>query len=392
MGLVMGVTPLAFGSNEAPTRWMVSTSGVVPSSPATDHLMDRDDACLFQVSVGISSHTYASRGNWFAIAGFEPADIDAVAFRASGGNAAHRSGLVFSLLSDESGWKDGDVLALGAGGTVERVMSEDEIAMAMGVPGAALDLDGLDFDAEGRLVFSLQADVLGTMLGDISRSDVLRMEGPGAISRLYTESDVQFAMDMAAMNAGESSGAIGDVHGVAVSGDDVFVVVQSPSGLDGAVLRLGLDPAIVADELAMRLDGAELDALAAIPDGFDAGAIALNQHTAIPGTSVHGEGHGFTPGGLVLLMMVGDPGPGLETGLAGYGELLVNPVDMWWVSLMPFGAFPSAVADGMGVFSVDFSLPLASQGAAWAGTQGWSFQALDLSNLALSAPFRVQVF
>ena len=45
-----------------------------------------------------------------------------MAFRASGANAAHRSGLVFSLLSDESGWQDGDVLALGLGGTVERVI------------------------------------------------------------------------------------------------------------------------------------------------------------------------------------------------------------------------------------------------------------------------------
>ena len=392
MGLVMGVTPVAFGAGETPTRWMVSTTDVVPTGPATDHLMDRDDACLFQVTVGVSSHTFATRGNWFAMAGFEPADIDAVAFRASGANAAHRSGLVFSLLSDESGWQDGDVLALGLGGTVERVISEDEIAMAMGVPGAALDLAGLDFDAQGRLVFSLQADVPGTMLGDVSRSDVLRMEGPGAISRVYTEGDVQFAMDMAAMDAGESSSAIGDVHGIAVSGDDVFVVVQSPTALDGAVLRLGLAPAFVANEAAMGLDGAELDALAAIPDGFDVGAIALNQHTAIPGTLVHGQGHGFTPGSVVLLMMVGDPGPGLATGLLGFGELLVSPVDMWWVSIMPFGAFPSATTDGMGSFALDFSLPNASQGVAWAGTQGWSFQALDLGNMALCAPFRVQVF
>lgn len=374
-----------------PGRWMVSTTGTVPSSPETDHLMDPDDASLFQVTAGVSSHAYATRGNWFAMAGFVPGDIDGVAFRSTGSLAGHRTGLLFSLLSNEAGFDDGDVLGLALGGAVERVIAEADIAMAMGVPDAALDLDGFDLDAEGRLVFSLQADVAGTMLGDVSRGDVLRMEGPGAISRLFTLDEVQFALDMAAANAGLSSGALGDVHGVAVDGEDVYVVVQSPSALDGAVVRLGLVPAIVADEAAMGLGGAELDALAIVPDAFDVGAIALDQHTTIPGTMVHGEGHGFAPGAPVALMMVGHPGGGYDTGLPGFGDLLVDPNDGFWTAAFPMG-YPIEMADNMGSFQVNFGLPAGSQGAAWAGTSGWSFQALDLSTLALTAPFRVQVF
>lgn len=393
LGLCGLLAPLAPNglAQEAPARWLVSTTGTVPDAPETQGLMDGDDACLFRVEAGMDAFAHATRGNWFAMAGMVPGDIDGVAFRSPGAAAAHRGGLAFSLLSNEGGFLDGDVLGLGFGGALELVVAEADIALALGVPDAALDLDGLDFDGEGRLVFSLQADVAGTMLGDVGRGDVLRMEGPGAVSRVAAADDVQFALDMAAANAGVSSGALGDVHGVAVVGADTFVVVQSPSALDGAILRLGVAPELVLDEAAVGLAGAELDALAAVPNGFDVGAIALSQHTAVPGTAVHGEGHGFTPGAPVLLMMAGAPGPGLDLGVGGFGELLMDPNDAFWLGTFG-GTFPMEVADAMGRFAVDFGLPSASTGAAWAGTTGWSFQAFDLGNQALTAPFRVQVF
>lgn len=393
LGLFGLLTPLAPEglAQEAPARWIVSTTSTVPDTPETQALMDRDDACLFRVTNGEEAFAHATRGNWFAMAGMVPGDIDGVAFRSPGTSAAHREGLVFSLLSNEAGFLDGDVLGLGFGGGLERVVAEEDIALALGVPGAALDLDGLDFDGEGRLVFSLQADITGTMLGDVERGDVLRMEGPGAVSRLATTDDVQFALDMAAASIGVASGALGDVHGIAVVGADLFVVVQSPSSMDGAILRMGVAPKLVMDEAAVGLAGAELDALAALPAGFDVGAIALDQHTAVPGIAVHGEGHGFTPGAPVLLMMAGAPGPGLALGVGGFGELLMDPTDSFWLGAFG-GAFPVEVADGMGRFAVDFGLPGSSVGAAWAGTTGWSFQAFDLGNQSLTAPFRVQVF
>ena len=69
----------------------------------------------------------------------------------------------------------------------------------------------------------------------------------------------------------------------------------------------------------------------------------------------------------------------------------MDPSDSFWLGTLG-GAFPVEVADGMGRFAVDFGLPGASAGGAWAGSDGWSFQAFDLGNMNLTAPFRVQVF
>lgn len=393
-GPLVGLALILLGTSASAQseRWLVSTTSTVPGGAATDALLDKDDACLFQVDVGQSSHTHTTRGNWFAMAGFVPGDIDGLALRGGAALAGHRSSLLFSLLSDEAGFQDGDVLGLGAGGQVEVVVAEADIALALGTPDASLDVDGFDFDAEGRLVFSLQADLSGTMLGDVERGDILRMEGPGAVSLLHSTSDVQFALDMAASLAGVGSGALGDVHGIAIVDGEVCVAVQSPSALDGAVVRVGPSPAIVTNETSMRLSGAELDALAALPSSYAVGSIALSQHTAVPGTLVHGEGHGFTPGAPVIMMMVGDPGPGLDLGVAGYGELMVDPNDGFWSAHYPLTGFPLQIADAGGSFQVDFGLPTGSAGVAWAGTSGWSFQAFDLSTLSLTAPFRVQVF
>ena len=127
LGLFGLLAPLAPSglAQEVPGRWMVSTTGTVPDTPETQALMDRDDACLFQVAAGEDAFTHATRGNWFAMAGMVPGDIDGVAFRSQGGAAAHREGLVFSLLSNEAGFLDGDVLGLGFGGSLEQGTETD---------------------------------------------------------------------------------------------------------------------------------------------------------------------------------------------------------------------------------------------------------------------------
>jgi len=368
----------------SPDRWLVSTT----DNLTVGGLMDQDDACLTQVGPGMTPHTYFGQGNWFAVAGFQPGDIDAVGLLPVGSGDDWRGALAFSLLSNEGGFLDGDVLGIGPGGGVMTLVHEAALAALLGVANASLDVDALDYDSQGRLMFSLQGFLPGTVFGDVENGDILRLEPNGTLSRPFTEADVQAAYDA----TGAGGGTVGDVHGLTVFGQDVFVAVQSPSAVDGTVLRLGANPVIMTPEANLGLGGAELDALTALGGAWDVGAIALDTDVSVPGAFVHAEGHGFTSGAPVLLLMAGLPGFDPGYGLSGFGDVFLDLTDPWFLLSSMTAGLPVVGADVMGSFALDFQLPPGEWGGTWKGGQGWSFQALDLANLSLSAPFRVQLF
>lgn len=384
--LVLGPTLAGVASADAdcPDRWLVSTTD--PLAPMG--LMDHDDACLFQVGPNMPAFTSWTLGHWFALAGFQPSDIDAVGLLPVGLGNDHRAAIAFSLLSNEGGFLDGDVLGIGPGGGLVTLVPEAALSALLGVPTANLDVDAVDYDELGRLVFSLQGDLSGTVFGNVDNGDVLRLEPDGSLSRPYTEADVQAALDQTGM----TSGPIGDVHGVTSYLGDLFVALQGPSDVDGGVLRLGAAPLIVAGDLVLGLGGAELDALTALESGWDLGTIALDTDVSVPGAFVHGEGFGFTPGAPLLLFVAGQPGFEPGYGFGGFGDLFLDPLDPFLLQATAAVGFPVVLADGVGHFSLDFQLPAGVWGGAWMGGQGWSYQALDLMNFALTAPFRVQLF
>lgn len=374
-GLALGLAPLA-AAQEAPAFWVSTTSDV--GSLAADQ-PELTDAGLVRIQTGEAPRPTCFDGHWKALGALLPSDVDALAFDPAGGAlpGGALAGLRFSLLSNQGPWRDGDVLRLAAGGGFELHFSEEQLANELGTPGAAIDLDAISYDEQGRLVFSLQNDLSGTVLGDVADGDVLYRDGLGGIQRRLTEADVQAAYTATS----GSTAAIGDVLGVHIDAQGLWVSVQSPSSADGGVLRA--EGAFeMLNEADLGLGGAELDALAGAP--IQTGPVAWV--SADSSGSMRGRIEGASPGGLLAVLAAGTPG---YQALPGLGAFFVDALDPH-LSTVLAGAGPSLVlADGAGAVDVLFDLPAVGAGPGWDGVSGWSFQVIDMQSAALSAPFRI---
>ncbi len=353
-----------------PETYFVSTSsdaGVLASG-----LPFLEDGDLVSARTDSFPRPLMQSAHWRAVGDLVPSEIDALALEPGAGSFSER--LRFSTLSDVGGFRDGDVLGLAPGGGWRVVTSEDVLASALNTANA-LDLDGFTYDDAGALVFSLQSNIDSGVFGAVSNGDVLRFDG-AQTERLYTESDIDAALSTALGNSASAS----DVHGLDWLASELRVVVQSPSEADGGLLRVGASPALVVGDTDLGLGGAELDAIASAPD--DAPRVEMWFE---PGAT-SGSGTGVVQGpagGLVAI--VPTAGVGFEPALymPGFGAFYLDPFDPSLLS------FPLAVLDGTGRWSASVQLPLAAAGPGWDGLPGFSFQALQLGVLDLSAPLRI---
>ena len=376
--LALGGLSLSAAAQSVPDRWLVTTTSDVTAAG----VVDGSDAALLRVESGQTASTDLGLASWLALAGLRPSDVDAVGLR-PGQPTGHRAALAVSLLSNEGGFLDGDVLGLSAAGGFEVLVAEHELAAALGLPDAAIDVDAFDWDADGQLRFSLQADLAGTSVGDVSNGDVLRLEADGSVSLIFSEEVVQVAMEAAS----GQSGAIGDVHGLTVVGDDTWVVVQGPSAVDGVPLRLGDVPVLATDEASLGLGGAELDGVVALDPSFRRGSLAVDADLTVPGASIVGSGAGFEPLSAVVVVATGSQAPGFPLALGGFGELWLDHMD----PVLATPVWPVVATDASGRFSQSLQLPPGQFGGTWQGSWGWSFQALDLTHLELSPPVRIEL-
>lgn len=341
---------------------------------------DLDDSSIVRVRAGDEPLPWMLEGHWRALADFVPSDVDGFSHR-TGSSAFAAESVAFSLLSNEGGFLDGDVLTLAPGGGVEILLTEDSIATALGAPGAAIDLDAIAFDELGRLVFSLQSDLAGTALGDLSNGDVLMLAEDGP-ERLATEADVEAALEAA---TGSTAG-IGDVHGVTVVDGELWVAVQAPGSVDGGVLALGDNARIVADEAELGLAGEEVDALDCVAGTVD----PLGLWIDAPGAEGVGACRAATPGGAGVLVVSGAAGYESAGYLEGFGAWYVDPTDALLAQQLAGGG-GLVLFDGEGAFETTFTNPGVGGGMGWDGSVGWTFQLLDLTTLQLSAPFRLNL-
>jgi hypothetical protein len=326
-----------------------------------------------------------AEGHWLASAGFAPTDVDALG-RRPGSTPGHYGSLAFSIIANEGGVLDGDVLGLAPGGGVTVLVPESTLVTGLGASGANVDLDALDWDDGGRLLFSLQSDLSGTALGTVQDGDVLRLEADGSVSLSLAEGQV--GAKLAAATG--LSGSIGDVQGVTWSAGELWVAVQSPSAHDGSVLACGAQPAIVADEASLGLGGAELDALLVAVPG-DAGVrLEIRPGSGAPGAPVTAEVSGGSPGGMQLVLISGGAG-WREFGVAvGFGAFALDPLDPYLATWLTGAALPLVMLDAAGAATVDVPLPPAgSEAAGFGGELGWTYQTVDAVTLEVGAPFRV---
>jgi hypothetical protein len=372
---------LALAPLGAADSWdlIVSTTSdptvTLPGAPALD------DADLIRVAGQALPAPWIVSDNWQALVHHLPTDVDAVAWR-PGAPAQTAQSLAFSVLSDFSGYLDGDVLGIAPDGGVEVLVAEEQLASALGAGQAPLDLDAIAFTPDGGLLFSLQSDLEQTVLGPVANGDVLRLAPGGWITREASESEVADAMS-SALGAPAS---VGDVHGLDFVDGELWVCVQSPGTHDGGVLALGPAARMIAEEVELGLGGAELDGLAVVPGGV-APALTLWVDDSGPGApaAVLRGGH---PGGLAMVLATGGCGALPATALPGFGAWVLDPSDPILAVQLEKG--PSLVLlDGEGSASMALPLPAAGAGVDPSGLVGWTFQALDLTTATLSTPMRI---
>lgn len=366
-------------------RVVVSTTDDVAASAGIPFPVTDGD--LVVVEEQQSVRPFLADGHFLATCGFRPSDVDAFAYL-PGSRPGRGSGKVFSLLSNEGGFLDGDLLVLSDGG-VSLMISELDLTTAMGVPLANVDVDAITYDDQGLLLFSLNADLNGTILGTVQDGDILRLElGFAGVTRVLSESEAQTRFTLA-------TGLIDpilDVQALDWASGELWAAVQSPSRHDGSILAIGSAPQVVQDENDMGLGGAEVDALCALRAGDELPVFHMSPGVALPGDTVHIETRG-EPGALLMVLMAGNTGFINFSRFPGFGGWYFSPTDPLLNALLTTQAIPFAQLDGAGEFSVDWTVPIGlTAGLGLGGESGWSFQLMDVQSKELSAPFRMEQF
>lgn len=372
------------GSNE---RFLVSTTtdmGVI--DPLLPDLSDTD---LVVAGAGALPAPWFMERHWSALADFAPRDVDGADTMFGEPRAGD---LYLSFLSDDGGFLDGDVVRLAADGTFEVAFDEASIATALGDTGLSIDVDGFAFESPspsasgpfrgGRLLFSLSSDADTPVLGAVGNGDVLALDESGTVTLLFSEADVEAALAAAT----GSSTAIGDVHAIEWVAGEVWVSVQSPSEYDGAVLALGANPRLVADEVDMALGGDEIDALVHL---MDAPPLCLWTDALLGGVNGRGVVQHATPDGPVVVLGGGDAGWLPLPQMAGFGALAIDPADALLGALLSGPTLPVYWADASGTISLPAAFSSGGAGSGPGDMAGVTLQAVDVWSLRVSAPFRV---
>ncbi len=366
------------------TPALAQTPAVVLSTSQDVSGTDFTDGDMVFAGGGGAPQMHLSSGHFLAMAGFVPSDVDAYAHQ-PGVSEDSASALAFSLLSDQAGFLDGDVLELDSSGGTRVLLSEADLATALGVPGANIDVDAVDFDDQSRLLFSLQADVAGTVLGDVSDGDVLRLAVSGVVEVVMLEQDVQACYT--AVTGLQT--AINDVQAIDWVNGELWVAFQSPSAFDGAVLSCGATPAWVLEEDDIGLGGAEINALSYRDGGGGRPFLAGSPGQSSASGTLDFEFRG-TPNSTCIVFMAGNAGA-FGSRFGGLGRWYFDRNDPWLTSILASRPLPLVHLDGNGLAQVSFPLPpVPVSGLGHGGESGWSFQLIELGTRRISAPWRAE--
>ena len=262
-----------------------------------------------------------------------PGDIDALSVLDPGSDLAP-SEIVFSLLADEGGFEDGDLLRRRSDGRIEAWLTEADLRTALGTTSTAVDVDALEIGPQQEIWFSLASDLSSSVLGPIADGDVLVIDALQGLRRAYTEADLQRFAETA---KGTALSAILDCIALSFDPADgvLAFIVQSPSDIDGSAIRV--DGRFVAgfQEADWGFTSAvELDALT-LWRGRCSPAPRLRCTPSSLGLGNFGGCtiEGGTPSGLFLLVLGTRLGElRVQPELGGAGALLVDANDPVFLS------------------------------------------------------------
>lgn len=259
----------------------------------------------------------------------EPNDIDAIDFVDVPG-LPMPTGLTFSLLADQTGFKDGDLLHFDptGPGTVTVVVAEAFLVQALEVVDGNIDVDALAIADDGTIYFSLAEDeLLGLAQVVFQDDDVARLPS-GAVKALpYLPGTV---FEAAAAKALGKNVTIGDLRGLELDGNDLMFQIQSPSDQDASVFSTKNGGMLVAgfEESTLGFaENVETDALAYAPSQ------PFPVLTAMPAKPISGAMttlsiRGLTPSQpFVVLAAQALAQGGVAAVFPGFGALVLDPGD-----------------------------------------------------------------
>lgn len=320
----------------------------------------------------------------------EPNDIDALEIITTGPGEPVAAGIYFSLVSDQFGYRDGDILRFDPSGTqgpIETAFDEAGLAAALGIDDGNLDVDALTFSADGSLLFSVAEDeTTGGGVGLISDEDVLILP-PGSstasilVSAVQVEQWVRTALGLAVV--------IGDLKSLCEHDGHLLFTVQAPSSDDATVFSsegMGTIYSGMSESLLGFTNAVEADALA-LYDGEAFPDIDLDAATGREGDLRQLAISGLTPSQPFLLLASHTAMPA-GSGLLfdGFGVLAMDPTDPLYIAGLLSPAQRIGVSDANGMALYSGILPVMG-GAIYAV----ALQVVDGASRSISNPVLLQV-
>ena len=285
-----------------------------------------------------------------------PGDVDAVH---DPGSALPGGGMYFSLVADQGGFQDGDVLQVVDGSVVE-VFDEEDLKLALGSTDGNIDVDALHLEEDGTWLLSFAEDegsavLSGDTPGIVADGAVVRWDAAnGTIELVHTESDIGAFVAQAL----GSLAAPGDLKGIArhpVDGELLFSV-QSPSAHDGSVFHAAAGGALLAghEESDFGFAGSgELDALTVARSTWP--TLQVSEPTPQPGGTLAITLSDAAPGSAWVLLLSGEVGPSWFD-VEGWGGLALHE-DATFAAALKLFPLLVATADGQGTATWIHPLP-----------------------------------
>lgn len=378
--------PTALASTSADTR-------LLQDSVVWDEDWIRREEGTLASKVYLPRHAQiAWLGDWLQNGSLEaPGDVDALAWWPTGESPGPvPRDFVFSLVSNQGGFLDGDVLRFAAGRGLEVVVPEDEFLSLLQPASGSFDLDALSHRRPDEIWFSVNANLTGTVLGDIQDGDVLVYDRTqNNIRREYTEADMQAFVDQA--TGGSSS--INDVMSLSFYSptDEMVFSVQSPSAQDGTVFGTGqggrLLPGFEESDWEFQ-EASELDALAFAslyfpqPPVFETALVEVGQSAVVRLYVKHAQPISTVDGYVASRVQYNlQPGQGI-------GFAFLDPNDPWLTRLTHAGHTHPRVTDSSGSAAFDWVTPILPANMAYLDL---NLQAYDELGGAWSTPLILRI-
>lgn len=320
----------------------------------------------------------------------EPNDIDALAILPTEHGKPAIGAVVFSLLTDQNGIKDGDVVRFDPSDPVdglEVLFPESYFVAALAAGDGNIDIDAIAFAPDGSLWFSLAEDEALGPNSVVVQDETIFTIAPGATTATVAYSAAQ--IEAIAKNALGITTAIADVLALEFAGNDLLFTVQSPTAHDATILSTANGGSIHlgATEASFGFGAdVECDALALAPTAVFA-SLDVEPNVAAPGANVAVVLDGLTPNQPAVLVLSGTIAVNGAGWIApGFGALVASPFDPIFLAGVGYSPALVGIADGLGILQYSGVTPFAGATGLDLAIQGH-----DGATARFSAPVALEI-